>query len=159
MTDSAHADDAFAQMRAQNLSLDDLLSGTFQSILRIEETSLKNKLTANLTISDVHTIVAVGLHRHDPMSVVAQRLEVTTATLSIAVNKLEKLGYVIRERSEEDRRKVLLSLTTAGRKVYRAHRLFHERMLQEALSGLSEEERRVLAIALSRLKAFFDDRA
>jgi DNA-binding MarR family transcriptional regulator len=151
--------DALKLLRERDLSLDDLLSGTFQSVLRIEEKSLDNKLTRGLSITDIHTIVAIGLHEKHPMYVTAQRLNVTTATLSVAVNKLEQLGHVKRERCEEDRRKVLLSLTTSGRKVYRAHRTFHRHMVAEALSDLSKEEQRVLASALSKLKAFFDEHA
>ena len=71
----------------QGLDLDDLLSGTFQSILRIEEQSLDNKFTRGLTITDVHTIVAIGLHEQNPMNVAATRLGVTMATLTTAVNK------------------------------------------------------------------------
>ena len=51
--------------------IDDLLSGTFNSILRIEERSLDNRLTHGLTITEIHTIVAVGLYERNPMSVVA----------------------------------------------------------------------------------------
>lgn len=156
---SASEPAALAPLREQNLSLDDLLSGTFQSVLRIEEKSLDNKLTRGLSIADIHTIDAIGLHEKNPMNVTAQRLNVTTATLSIAVNKLERLGYVMRERCEEDRRKVLLSLTAAGRKVYRAHRAFHRHMVTEALSDLDETEQRALASALAKLKGFFDERA
>ena len=48
--------------------IDDLLSGTFNSILRIEEQSLDNRLTHGLTITEVHTIVAIGLHERNPMT-------------------------------------------------------------------------------------------
>ena len=62
--------------------IDDLLSGTFNSILRIEEQSLDNRLTHGLTITEVHTIVAIGLHERNPMNVIAARLNVTLATLT-----------------------------------------------------------------------------
>lgn len=150
---------SFGHMTALGLHLDDLLSGTFQSVLQIEEASLKSKFTRGLTITDVHTIVAVGLYEHNPMNVAASRLNVTMATLTIAINKLERLGFVRRERDAVDRRKVLLALTCAGRKVYRAHRLFHERMIGEALAELTEEEQRVLASALMKVKMFFDTQA
>ena len=54
--------------------IDGLLSDTFNSTLRIEERSLDNRLTHGLTITEVHTIVAVGLHEQTPMNVVAERL-------------------------------------------------------------------------------------
>ena len=120
--------------------LDELLSGTFNSILRIEERSLDNRLTHGLTITEVHTIVAVGLHERNPMNVVAARLGVTLATLTTAVAKLVRKGFIERSRFEDDRRVVLVSLTKKGRQVLRAHNLFHHQMIDEALADLTEEE-------------------
>lgn len=139
--------------------LDELLSSTFNSVLRTEEKSLQNKLTKGLTITEIHTIVAVGLHETNPMNVVAARLGVTLATLTTAVNKLVDKGFIARTRCEDDRRKVLVSLTKSGKQVYRAHGLFHRKMIDEALAGLSEEEERVFAGALGKVKAFFDEQA
>ena len=147
-------DDAAARSRREEI--DALLAGTFNSILRIEEKSLDNRLTHGLTITEVHTIVAVGLHESNPMNVVAARLGVTLATLTTAVNKLAKKGFIERTRAEDDRRKVLVSLTKKGRQVLRAHNLFHHQMIDEALEGLSEEEERVFAAALGKVKRFFD---
>ncbi len=139
--------------------LDELLSGTFNSVLRTEEKSLQNKLTEGLTITEIHTIVAVGLHEVNPMNVVAARLGVTLATLTTAVNKLVDKGFISRTRSEDDRRKVLVSLTKRGKQVYRAHGLFHKKMIDEALAALTEEEERVFVHALAKVKTFFDEQA
>jgi len=145
--------------RRRREELDELLSGTFNSILRIEERSLDNRLTHGLTITEVHTIVAVGLHERNPMNVVAARLGVTLATLTTAVAKLVRKGFIERSRFEDDRRVVLVSLTKKGRQVLRAHNLFHHQMIDEALADLTEEEERVLAEALAKVRAFFDARA
>ena len=115
--------------------IDDLLSGTFNSI------------------------VAIGLHERNPMNVIAARLNVTLATLTTAVNKLANKGFVERTRAEDDRRKVLVSLTKKGRQVLRAHNLFHHQMIDEALADLTEEEERVFAGALKKVKGFFDAQA
>ena len=74
--------------RGDKAIVDTLLSDTFNSILRIEERSLKNRLTDGLSIAELHTIVAVGLHEVNSMKVVASRLDVTMATLTAAMNKL-----------------------------------------------------------------------
>ena len=145
--------DAVSKRREE---IDDLLSGTFNSILRIEEQSLDNRLTHGLTITEVHTIVAIGLHERNPMNVIAARLNVTLATLTTAVNKLANKGFVERTRAEDDRRKVLVSLTKKGRQVLRA---FHHQMIDEALADLTEEEERVFAGALKKVKGFFDAQA
>ena len=139
--------------------IDELLTGTFNSVLRIEERVLENKLTRGLTITEIHAIVAVGYRESNPMNVVAARLGVTLATLTTTAARLEEKGYVVRTRDESDRRKVLISLTTRGREVCRAHGLFHKHMVQSALSGLSEEEQEVLARSLAQVKGFFDEQA
>ena len=156
MDGSARDADAVSKRREE---IDDLLSGTFNSVLRIEEQSLDNRMTHGLTVTEVHTIVAIGLHERNPMNVVAARLGVTLATLTTAVSKLAGKGFVERSRAEDDRRKVLVSLTKKGRQVLRAHNLFHHQMIDEALAGLTEEEERVFAEALSKVKAFFDAQA
>lgn len=145
-------------MSAENKEfLNDLLTSTFNSILRIEERSLNNRLTEGLSISELHTICAIGLHEENPMNVVASRLDVTLATLTVAINKLEKKGFVERIRSEKDRRQVLIKLTTKGRKAFRAHDMFHKKMIEEALSDLTSEEERVFTAALTKVKSFFDE--
>ncbi len=140
----------------RRIELDDLLSNTFNVILSVEEKALDNKLTEGLTITEVHTIVAIGLHGSNPMNVVASRLGVTLATLTTAIAKLVAKGFVKRERSEEDRRIVLIELTKEGRKVYRAHEAFHRKMINEALAELTEEEEAVLSHALMKVKQYFE---
>lgn len=136
--------------------LNDLLTNTFNSILRIEEQSVHNRLTAGLSIAELHTIVAIGLHESNPMNVIATRLNITLATLTSAITKLEKKGFVERMRSEKDRRQVLVHLTTDGRKAYRAHDLFHKKMVDNVLDQLNPEEERIFINALTKVKEFFD---
>ena len=66
---------------------------------------------------------------------------------------------MVRERDQEDHRRVLVSLTKEGRKICRAHDMFHHQMVDGALSELSEQEEEVFEAALSKVKRFFDERA
>ena len=122
-------------------TLDELLSSTFNSILRIEERSLNNRLTEGLSIAELHTICAVGLHEANPMKVIANRLGITLATLTVMINKLEKRSYVKRERSETDRRQVLVALTAKGRKAMRAHDAFQRRWWKALLPILPRKKK------------------
>lgn len=146
----------YVEERGDKAVVDTLLSDTFNSILRIEERSLKNRLTEGLSIAELHTIVAVGLHEINSMKVVAARLDVTMATLTAAMNKLERKGFVERSRSETDRRQVLVQLTSKGRKAFRAHESFHKKMVDSALATLSPEEETIFVAALAKIKDFFD---
>lgn len=137
--------------------VNELLVETFNSILRVEENVVRNRLTEGLTISEVHTIHAVGLHGSSPMNVIAARLDVTLATCTTAVGKLVDKGFAERSRSAADRRQVLVSLTKTGRQAYRVHELFHREMVDAAFADLTEEEEDVCVRALEKVKAFFEE--
>lgn len=48
------------------------------------------------------------------MKEIANRIHRTKPTVTVLVDKLEKMGYLKREKSEEDSRKTLISLTRKG---------------------------------------------
>lgn len=136
--------------------INELLTSTFNSITRIEEQSLKNRLTKDLSITEIHTLEAIGMHGQKPMKDVASQLGVTLATVNAAVNKLERKGYVTRVRGEKDKRQMLVSLESSGRKALRVHDMFHKKMIDSALEGLTHEESRAFARAVANIKQFFD---
>ena len=51
-----------------------------------------------------------------PMSVIGSRLQVHPASVTSAVERLEKQGFTRRERTESDRRMVLARITSTGRR-------------------------------------------
>lgn len=137
--------------------LNKLLVQLFNDILHIEENSLKNIDLMDLSMTEIHTIEAVGIKDAKTMGEIAHDLRITVGTLSAAITKLIKKGYVERKRTEEDRRVVLVSLTSKGENVYREHQVFHEEMITSMLGNFSEEEY-ILAIALEKLNNFFEEK-
>ena len=138
--------------------LNKLLVQLFNDILHIEENSLKNIDLMDLSMTEIHTIEAVGIKDSKTMGEIAHDLRITVGTLSAAITKLIKKGYVERKRTEEDRRVVLVSLTSKGENVYREHQVFHEEMITSMLGNFSEEEEYILAIALEKLNNFFEEK-
>ena len=60
------------------------------------------------------------------------------------VDRLERLGLVVRDSDSADRRRHLLTLTPAGRAALQRGEQVIERITGEALAGLSDAERRTL---------------
>ena len=138
--------------------LNELLVQLFNDILQIEEKSLKNGPLSDLSVTELHTIVAIGMYKERTMTEVAQDLKITVGTLTTAINKLIKKGYVDRKRIEEDRRVVLIHLTKKGKLAYRIHEKFHNDMINETISGLREDEEEILISSLERLNVFFKEK-
>ena len=138
--------------------LNKLLVQLFNDILQIEEKSLKNTQFTDLSITEIHTIEAIGLDRSRTMGEIAHDLRITVGTLTTAITKLIKKGYVERKRIEEDRRVVLVNLTSKGEEVYKVHQVFHEEMICAMLSNFSDEEEQVLSKSLEKLNTFFEEK-
>ncbi|MEZ0536707.1 MarR family winged helix-turn-helix transcriptional regulator [Caldicellulosiruptoraceae bacterium PP1] len=140
--------------RSYNI-LNHLLVDIFNDILQIEQNALKNNEIGELSITQIHTIEAIGRGKEKTMSEIAKSLEVTVGTLTIMIDSLIKKGYVERKRKEDDRRVVLVKLTKKGEAVYLLHEMFHREMIRTIIDGLNDEEEKVLINALEKLKEFF----
>ena len=97
--------------------LNTLLVQLFNDILHIEEKALRSTEFTDLSITEIHTIDAIGTEGNRTMGEIAHDLRITVGTLTTAINRLIKKGYVERKRIEEDRRVVIVSLTEKGKNV------------------------------------------
>lgn len=134
--------------------INELLVELFNDILNIEKESLKNGHFNDLSITEIHVIEAIG-KKEKSMTEVAGQLGVTVGTLTTSINKLVKKEYVVRQRIEEDRRYVYVSLTKKGKLAYRMHEAFHEKMVRELIIDLNEDDNTILIQSLQRLANFF----
>ncbi|CAM3383133.1 MarR family transcriptional regulator [Streptococcus pluranimalium] len=82
---------------------------------------------------------------------------VTLGTVTTSLNKLEKKGYIIRTRSNVDRRVVHLSLSQKGRLLFRLHHKFHRNMVEKITDGFDEQEFEVMSRGLKNLNQFLED--
>ena len=90
----------------------------------------------------------------------AERLEVEPITLCRMVDRLEEAGLVERRACDHDRRARRLHLTTASRSLIEGIRQKLDSMVEEMLTGLSENDRtefrRMLTIVGANLSAHRD---
>jgi len=71
----------------------------------------------------------------------AAHMGVTAATMSIAIDRLERKGYVVRLRDAKDRRRVHVRLTTAGVRIKEASSVLDPERVQRLVARLSDAER------------------
>ncbi len=135
-------------------TINQLLVDVFNDILSIEESELKKSRFKDLSITEMHTIEAIGMYKKKTTSEVARELSITVGTLTTAINRLVKKDYVERIRSEDDRRVVKLGLTKKGRLLYRVHQQFHIEMVRAVLTDVEDTESEALIKALDNLHNF-----
>lgn len=92
-------------------------------------------------LASVHFRLLWLLERHpSTLSELAERHMVSLPTMSNSVTFLEERGWVVRKRSSEDRRRVMIEITPAGREVLVQSRQHMDEKVAEIIGGLSIEE-------------------
>jgi DNA-binding MarR family transcriptional regulator len=89
----------------------------------------------------------------DPTTVndLARHMGVTSATMSLAIDRLERKGYVARARDAADRRRVHVRLTSAGVRVRDAASVLDPPRVEALLARLTAEERAIAIRGLALL--------
>ena len=93
------------------------------------------------TLSD-YAVLEVLLHKGSlPVNAIGEKVLLTSGSMTTAVQRLEKKGLVVRERSEGDARVVLVHLTNEGMSLIQEAFAAHAEDLDELFIEFSEDER------------------
>ena len=136
-------------------TLNVVLLNLFRDVMDIEQKAIITEDFQDITNNDMHIIEAIGMNEPKNMSTIAREISVTVRPLTTAMNRLEKKGYVLRERGKEDRRVVYISLTERGRAAYVHHARFHKAMIDSISDELTSEEMELLIKTLTKLDKWF----
>lgn len=95
---------------------------------------------SELTPGQMHAVEIIGHEKSLRMKELAEKLGVTTGTLTVTVDKLERRGLIERRRHESDRRSYRVQLTPAGEEHFASHHEYHLKLTEDLVSSLSPEE-------------------
>lgn len=95
---------------------------------------------SELTPGQMHAVEIIGHESSLRMKELAEKLGVTTGTLTVTVDKLERRGLIERRRHETDRRSYRVELTAAGEKLFASHHDYHIKLTEEIAGALTPEE-------------------
>lgn len=84
-------------------------------------------------------------------SLLASRIGVTKANISLLLTPLEKEGYIMRAAHTEDGRKTVISLTTVGRRLLLEQLPGNREAVAAVINRLNEAEQRLLLGLLNKL--------
>jgi len=127
------------------------------SALRMATFRLARRLRAQRAIDSMSdgqfaVLAALTVHGEHTLGRLAERERVTAPSMNRTVSLLEDAGYLTRTPHEDDRRKVTIALTDAGRTVVDETVRRRDAWLEEALDGLSPDERQTLAAAAAIMR-------
>lgn len=122
---------------------------SFTAVRKLDEGSIR--ALGFSSISDF-AVLEILLHKGTlPVNEIGRRVMLTSGSITAAVDRAEKRGYVERRHQAEDRRVVEVSLTDAGRAVIQDAFEKHRETLDTAAEVLTPDEADTLEYLLKKL--------
>jgi DNA-binding MarR family transcriptional regulator len=140
--------------KARCVPLDEYVSYRFSLIVKRIDLALAAVHAKKLAISITNWKIMRVIGFFGPLSAseLGARTNLDPDKITRAVDTLVQRSYVIRKHDEADRRRVVLTLSAKGRRVYEKIEDVANEMEVELLSVLTAEERKALLSSLSKLE-------
>jgi DNA-binding MarR family transcriptional regulator len=110
---------------------------------------------SGLTLPQMHTLEILGTDGDLRMTELAVKMGITTGSLTVLADRLERGGFVSRKPHETDRRSIRVGLTPEGERLFREHHALHDQLAQEILCALAPEEADQFAAMLHKITTCF----
>ena len=133
-----------------------ILTAIRRVIRSVDQYSRKIYMELGLTTPQLLCLDALGKNDHIITKELAKHVNLSESTVIGIVDRLEAKQYLTRERSKEDRRKVYLSLTDAGRGILNETPSLLQDKFSTALSDLNNDELEVITRSLEQVVEMMD---
>lgn len=139
----------------EKISFDDVekMINNFQSLHKTMHYMMMEK-TEKFNISPDQTRLLFILQNHQNINqnALAKKLNITKATLSVRLQRLEKLGYLTRTQDKNDKRNYILNITETGEVfIEAAIRIMKEKTLI-MFEGVSKEQLAIINDVIDIMK-------
>lgn len=133
------------------MEIEEIIDKLSQSMERYETETFKNSPLSNLTPTQVHYLDAIFHLEYPKVSELASYLNVSKPTVTFALNKMEKQGFVTKIQSDDDRRFFSIHLTSKGKELAQLHDEIHKSYSDIFKQVLDENELKTLESLLSKV--------
>ncbi len=133
-----------------------ILTAIRRVIRSVDKYSRKIYTELGLTTPQLLCLDALGKNNHIITKELAKHVNLSESTVIGIVDRLEAKQYLTRERSKEDRRKVYLSLTDAGKGILSETPSLLQDKFSTALSELKNDELEIITKSLEQVVEMMD---
>lgn len=134
------------------VELNNVLTEFYDKMSSWEQSVVKE---TGYSLAQIHTLEVLGAHGAMKMKELANRLGITTGTLTVQVDKLVKAGLIERHFDEQDCRSILVDLTEAGQQVFSQHNQLHLNLTSDLARHLDPQVQQQLVDSIKVLNGEF----
>jgi DNA-binding MarR family transcriptional regulator len=128
-------------------------------LMRHVRAEFRSHRTPDLSVPQYRTLVFVNRNPGTALSPLAEHLGLTLPSTSKMVDHLVLRGYLNRQASQRDRRKITLQITPSGKSILEISYQATQNQLQNLFEKLSREEQESLLASLQILRTLFATQA
>jgi DNA-binding MarR family transcriptional regulator len=139
-------------------TLEDEMIRAFYEFYNLFEVSLKYKTENSLTLKEnfiLEIIKRLTITNDNTVTNLAEVLQITNASTSIAVSNLRKKGFLDKNQSELDKRIVFVDLTSKAKFFLSKQEEFRHRAIKEMSDKLNIVEKASLLSTIKKVRVFF----
>lgn len=107
------------------------------------------------SLAQIHTIEVLGSYGPMRMKELAEKLGITTGTLTVQVDKLVNAELLTRVPQHQDRRAIVVDLTPAGMALHKHHNELHLALVKELTRNIAPEKAAVLIESMTLINREF----
>lgn len=140
-------------MKSSSEKLNHTFIEFYEKLSSWELNAVKDK---GISLTLVHAVEILGAFGAMPMKELASKVGVTTGTLTVQVDNLEKVDLVERVPHHKDRRSILVKLTEKGSLLFKEHDDLHLQLTKQLTAEFSEDEVILLNKLMTRVNHAFN---
>jgi DNA-binding MarR family transcriptional regulator len=112
----------------------------------------KHILDSHFSLSEVRVLYELSTNPDCSARTIMQILNVDEGYLSRIIDRLTKSGLVERQRSDSDKRKSMLKLTTKGQSTFRKLNQASSKAIEQMISGISKKELEMMLLMMEGIQ-------
>lgn len=131
-------------------SVEELINIILNKSEQLEESAKQKTDLKNLTAKQLHCIELIHTMENPTLSELTEKLEITKASTSVMLDRLEQHGFIRKVKSDNDRRSAHVHLTDKGDKAAHLHTDVHKQFAALLTKELTDSEKDILIVLLNK---------
>jgi DNA-binding MarR family transcriptional regulator len=137
----------------QDIRVDTIIADFHDTLFAFKCATSERLLRLGISMAQLNILYVLRRSGEMPMSRLAEVLNVSLSNATGLIDRMEERGFIERTRVPEDRRIVLVRLTTEGQRLLEDQDAMSEELLRRVLDRLDPSQLTVVAQATADLKA------
>jgi len=131
-------------------SIEELINIIISKSEQLEENIKEESDLKGLTVKQLYCIELIYQMENPTLSELAFKLQITKPSTSVMLDRMEEHGFLIKVKSDNDRRSAHVHLTKKGDRAAHLHADMHKKFAKLLTKDMTDSEKDILMVLLNK---------